>query len=114
MTASRVGVAIGYKRSEEWISEGWWNILSNSCETLFTGDLEGRYYYVHAIDYDRGGEWAGNATMCTAEKSFRINGVLDCGSKNYQEAGFFEIDTGEAKDYTIWLTDPSTNEAKTQ
>ena len=27
-TASRVGVAIGYKDAEGWATEGWWNIAS--------------------------------------------------------------------------------------
>ena len=58
-TASRVGVSIGYKDTEGWASEGWWNIASHTCETLLKGVLIGRYYYIHAIDYDRGGEWAG-------------------------------------------------------
>ena len=32
-TASRVGVAIGYKDAEGWATEGWWNIASHTCET---------------------------------------------------------------------------------
>ena len=54
-TASRVGVAIGYKDAEGWATEGWWNIASHTCETLLKGVLIGRFYYIHAIDYDRGG-----------------------------------------------------------
>src|SRR5581483_2385312 len=57
-TSSRVGVAIGYKDAEGWATEGWWNITSHTCETLLKGVLIGRYYYIHAVDYDRGGEWA--------------------------------------------------------
>ncbi len=30
-TASRVGVAIGYKDKEGWASEGWWTIDSQKC-----------------------------------------------------------------------------------
>ncbi|MEL6422775.1 MAG: DUF1036 domain-containing protein, partial [Pseudomonadota bacterium] len=67
MTASRVGIAVGRKEDGQWIAEGWWNIGSNSCETLFRGELKARFYYVHALDYDRGGEWAGKAFMCTAD-----------------------------------------------
>ena len=41
-TASRVGVAIGYKDAEGWATEGWWNIASHTCETLLKGVLIGR------------------------------------------------------------------------
>jgi uncharacterized membrane protein len=34
-------------------------------------------YYVYAIDYDRGGEWMGQAVMCTREKEFTIRGIDD-------------------------------------
>src|SRR5262245_18140201 len=77
-TASRVGVAIGYKDAEGWATEGWWNIASHTCETLLKGVLIGRFYYIHAVDYDRGGEWAGNLFMCTDDKSFTIRDTKDC------------------------------------
>ncbi len=67
-TGSRVGVAIGYKDNEGWTTEGWWNVSSRSCETLLRGALVARYYYIYAVDYDRGGEWSGKAYMCSREK----------------------------------------------
>lgn len=106
MTASRVGVAIGRKEDGEWIAEGWWNILSNACETLFRGELKARFYYVHALDYDRGGEWAGKAFMCTDNKVFTIRGVADCQARGYRRKGFFEVDTKNAADWTVRLSDP--------
>jgi uncharacterized membrane protein len=108
-TASRVGVAIGYKdlTSGEWVTEGWWNVLSHACETLLPGTLQARFYYVHAVDYDRGGAWAGKDKMCTSGKSFTIRGVGNCADRGLEQAGFHEVDTGEANDYTIRLTDPS-------
>ena len=60
-TDSRIGIAIGYKDTDGWTTEGWWNVASHSCETLLKGNLIARYYYVHAVDYDRGGEWRGPA-----------------------------------------------------
>jgi uncharacterized membrane protein len=109
-TSSRVGVAIGYKDAEGWATEGWWNIASHTCETLLKGALIGRYYYIHAVDYDRGGEWAGSLTMCTDDKSFTIRDVKDCVKRSYKHTGFFEVDTGEERDWTVRLTDP--DEAK--
>ena len=54
-TSSRVGVAIGYKDKDGWATEGWWNLSARSCETLVKGQLVARFYYVYAVDYDRGG-----------------------------------------------------------
>ena len=107
-TTGRIGVAIGYKETAtSWATEGWWNIAGQTCETLYKGALSSRYYYVHAIDYDRGGDWAGQSFMCTADKSFTIKGVQDCPKRGYTSTGFFEVDTGgNSKDWTIRLTDP--------
>ncbi len=105
MTSSRIGVAIGYKDSEGWVSEGWWNVAAQDCEILLKGELIARFYYVHAVDYDRGGEWSGEAFMCTDEKVFTIRGVQDCEERGYERTGFFEVDTKEESDWTIRMTD---------
>ena len=106
-TESRVGITVGYKDDKGWVTEGWWNVLARGCATLITGELKGRFYYVHGIDYDRGGEWAGQSFMCTADPSFTIKGVQDCQKRGFNRTGFFEVDTGDnAKDWTIRLTDP--------
>ena len=105
-TSSRVGVAIGYQDTDGWATEGWWNIAAQTCETLYKGALSSRYFYVYAVDYDRGGEWAGKATMCIADKSFTIRGVQDCQRRGYKQGGFFEVDTGDSKEWTVRLTDP--------
>ena len=111
-TSSRIGVAIGYQDPTGWTTEGWWNIAAQTCETLYKGTLSSRFYYIHAIDYDRGGEWAGKSLMCTADKTFTIRGVQDCVRRGYKGTGFFEVDTQEAKDWTIRLTDPSEGGAR--
>jgi len=105
-TSSRIGVAIGYQDGKQWTTEGWWNIASQTCETLLKGSLSSQYYYVHAVDYDRGGEWVGTNQMCTTDKSFTIRGTQDCPKRGYKRTGFFEVDTNDAKDWTIRLTDP--------
>ena len=74
-TGSRVGVAVGYKDADGWTTEGWWNLPSRTCETVLKGNLVARYYYVYAIDYDHGGEWMGQAFMCTRDREFTIRGV---------------------------------------
>ncbi len=104
-TASRVGVAIGYKDANGWTTEGWWNLPSRTCETVLKGNLVARYYYVYAIDYDRGGEWMGQAFMCTRDKEFTIRGISDCLARGYDRTGFFEVDTGEQRAWTVQLTE---------
>jgi len=106
-TPSRVGVAIGYKDNEGWATEGWWNLSARSCETLLRGTLSARYYYIYAVDYDRGGEWSGQAFMCTRDKEFTIRGTADCLARGYDRTGFFEVDTGEQAAWTVQLTESS-------
>ncbi len=104
-TGSRVGVAIGYKDTEGWVTEGWWNIAPRTCQTLLDGMLVARYYYIYAVDYDRGGEWAGHAYMCSRDKEFTIRGTRNCLARGYDRTGFFEVDTQEQRSWTIQLTD---------
>jgi uncharacterized membrane protein len=104
-TASRVGISVGYKENEGWTTEGWWNLAARSCETLLRGPLVARFYYVYAVDYDRGGEWSGQAFMCTRDKEFTIRGTDDCLARGYDRAGFFEVDTGEQPSWTVQLTE---------
>ena len=109
-TASRVGVAVGYQDATGWATEGWWNIASQTCETLLKGAVPSRFIYIHALDYDRGGEWVGTNFMCTDDKSFAIRGVQDCQQRGFKRTGFFEVDTGESQEWTIRLTDPEASE----
>jgi uncharacterized membrane protein len=106
LTESRVGVSLGYRDATGWITEGWWNVAPRGCEILLKGDLAARFYYVHAIDYDRGGDWSGRSFMCTREREYTIRGVEDCLARGFDRTGFFEIDSGEQKSWTVQLTDP--------
>ncbi len=106
-TGSRVGIAIGYKDNDGWTTEGWWNLAARSCETLLRGTLVARFYYIYALDYERGGEWSGQAFMCTRDKEFTIRGIEDCLARGYERTGFFEVDTGEQRSWTVQLTESS-------
>ena len=113
-TTNRVGVALGYKDQQGWASEGWWNIGPNACETLLKGPLIARYYYIFAVDYDKGGSWGGKAMMCTRDKLFTIRGIKDCEGRGYQKTGFFEVDTGEEVDWSVSLSGEKTSQKSTQ
>jgi len=109
-TSSRVGISVGYKENEGWTTEGWWNLSARSCETLLRGVLVARFYYIYAIDYDRGGEWSGQAFMCTREKEFTIKGTVDCLARGFDRTGFFEgryrraavVDGGSSPNLPSW------------
>jgi uncharacterized membrane protein len=106
-TNSRIGVALGYKDNDGWATEGWWNLPAKNCDTLLRGSLAARFYYIYAVDYDHGGEWSGQAFMCTREKEFTIRGTGDCLARGYDRTGFFEVDTGEQQTWTVQLTEAS-------
>ncbi len=113
-TDSRVGVAVGYRDEQGWASEGWWNVGPHSCETLLKNKLTARYYYIYAIDYDKGGAWGGTAMMCTQDKLFTVRGIKDCVGRGYQHTGFFEVDTKEEPDWTVSLSGAPTRSPPTQ
>lgn len=104
-TSSRVGIALGYKDTDGWTTEGWWNVSSHACETLLRGTLIARYYYIYALDYDHGGEWSGQAFMCSRDKEFTIKGTDNCLARGFDRTGFFEIDTGDQRAWTVQLTE---------
>lgn len=114
-TQNLVGVAIGYRASEGWITEGWWQVPATTCATLIEGELKSRYYYLYAEDAARGGRWTGNVKMCVAENEFKITGVKDCFARGYQQMGFTEYDTGKQGSWMVQLTDtPGSQESQTK
>ncbi len=106
-TDSQVGIAIGYKDTDGWATEGWWNLAPKGCETLMSGPLDSRFYFIYAVDYDLGGEWGGATFMCTQDRTFTIQGTQDCATRGYEVTGFFEVDTGDERNWTVNLTEPS-------
>jgi len=105
-TSATIGVAVGYQDEKKWTTEGWWNLPANKCEVLVDGPLGSRYYYVYALDYQNGGEWSGDAFMCTRERSFTIQGISDCIARGFERTGFYEVDTGEKQSWTVQLKEP--------
>ncbi len=104
-TTSLVGVALGYRESGKWVTEGWWQIPGETCTSLIEGDLNSRFYYLYAEDADKGGQWRGEIFMCTADREFRINGVEECFARGFQKTGFFEIDTSKKESWMVRLTE---------
>ena len=104
-TPVQVGIAIGYKDNNDWVSEGWWNLDAETCQVVVDGPLPSRYYYLYALDYEEGGAWGGTAFMCTHDKEFTIEGTSDCVARGYERRGFVEVDTGDKLSWTVQLTE---------
>jgi uncharacterized membrane protein len=93
-------VAFGHFDGKAWLSEGWWTILPQKCETLLSGPLDARYYYLYGTD-GGSGTWDGGTGFCTAAVGpFAIAGRGRCAARGLDRKGFFEVDTS---DHTNWI-----------
>ena len=106
-TQETVGVSLGYKSTDGWVSEGWWHVPAEGCEVLVSGALTSRFYYLYAENAERSQRWGGGSRMCTAEDEFKIVGVGDCIPRGYARMGFGEYDTGDQPSWTVRLTPAS-------
>ena len=113
-TQSLIGVSIGYRTKEGWVTEGWWRVPANSCASLIEGQLSSRFFYVYAEDADQGGQWRGPVFMCTSDKEFKIKGIKDCFARGYERTGFFEVDTAEQSNWMVRLTEAGQTGASEQ
>jgi len=104
-TQALLGVAIGYRDADGWVSEGWWRIPATTCRSVVEGDLKSRFYYLYAEDEQGRSRWAGDIQMCIAENEFRVVGVKDCFARGFQEMGFREYDTGQQGSWMVQLTE---------
>ena len=43
--------------------------------------------------------------MCSRDKEFTIKGTENCLARGYDRTGFFEVDTGEQRAWTVQLTE---------
>lgn len=98
-------VALGRFDGHAWTSQGWWTVAPKSCALLLTNPLDARYYYLYATD-GAAASWDGRRGFCVASSDrFQIEGRADCEAHGYDRKGFFEVDTGQARDYTQTLSD---------
>lgn len=98
-------VALGLFDGSAWSSRGWWTVPAHACRELLPEILKARYYYVFATDGEAG-TWDGKMGFCVSPAdTFSIKGRADCESHGYERRGFFEVDTGQARDFTQTLSD---------
>ncbi len=98
-------VALGQYNGTSWESKGWWTIPSRKCETLVSGRLNSRFYYLYGTD-GASGTWNGGTYFCTTEApEFRIAGRGNCAARGYDRKGFFAVDTGNSPNWKQSLSD---------
>ena len=102
-TSAAVSIAIGYKDGDSWTSEGWWNPGPGDCVTPAPGSLKNRYYY-YRVQSDVDDFPTENYSFCTSSEAFTIVGDEDCEARGYQSSTFTELDTGDARAWTVSLT----------
>jgi uncharacterized membrane protein len=92
-------VALGLYNGTEWESRGWWTIPSRKCETLISGQLNARYYYLYGTD-NQSGTWSGGTYFCTLpQPKFEISGRGNCAPRGFDRKGFFAVDTGNSPNW---------------
>ena len=97
-------VALGHFDGTHWSSQGWWMVTPKTCARLVSGPLQARYYYLYAAD-SAAGTWEGKTHFCIAPgEKFLIPGREDCTKRGFDRRGFFEVDTGNAPDWTQTLS----------
>lgn len=104
-TAHATSVALGFFNGKEWESSGWWKVAAGSCAALIEEPLLGRFYYVYAEHDDLGGAWEGDRSFCVGSGRFAIVGRTDCLAHGHEVKRFFQVDTGNAPDWTENLAD---------
>jgi hypothetical protein len=50
--------------------------------------------------------------MCSRDKEFTIRGTEDCLARGFDRTGYFEVDTGEQRAWTVQLTDANEQPAQ--
>lgn len=98
-----LNLAFGQPSPRGFRTEGWWRVAPNQCATLIREDLSARYVYVFASDVFGKSVLPGAVAMCVAPRRFRIEGETDCLLRGHIEARFVEVDTGSAKDWTLFV-----------
>jgi hypothetical protein len=50
--------------------------------------------------------------MCSRDKEFTIKGAENCLARGFDRTGFFEVDTGEQRAWTVQLTESNEQPAQ--
>lgn len=105
-TLNVANIAIAQATEGRLVSRGWWVVTPNRCADVVTGPLTSRYVYVHASDVEGRALFEGKAELCVGTGEFEADARADCFAGGLVRAGFREIDTGTASNWTLFLQEP--------
>jgi uncharacterized membrane protein len=104
-TGHSTDIALGFYDGKQWSSRGWWTVAPGDCVQVVNENLVARYYYIYAVQRDVGGGWDGEHGFCVRNGQFQIQGRSNCVKRGFDRKGFFQVDTGQAPDWTENLAD---------
>lgn len=92
----------------DWQTIGWFHVAPGQCTTVYGNsldDVNNRYWYYHAENWDGTVFWAGPVGVYVTDKAFNhcMVGVVG-GQGESRIAGFRILDVGDNDDYTVTLT----------
>jgi uncharacterized membrane protein len=109
-TLNLYNIAIGKEINRSFHTEGWWTLPANNCVSPIKEDLDVlklRYVYIFATTIYGDDALTGDWPMCIDTRKFKIPKVpgepWNCWIRGYQQAKFKEIDTGNAKSWTVFI-----------
>lgn len=98
-------VAIGYERDGQEISEGWWALPPEACQTVLVRDLTDLPLFALAKGGDTPPAGEGRA-FCVSSSAFTIVRAGDCAERGHRSAGFHAVPLPEGEaDATLALSD---------
>jgi uncharacterized membrane protein len=106
-SATLYNVAIGAQLNQKFVTKGWWTLPPNACVNVIEEDLEAKNIYVYATTVTGESAFDGDWDMCVDSRRFEIPLIdgepWNCWIRGKQQVKFKEINTGEAKSWTIFI-----------
>ncbi len=103
-TLDLVNVAIGYQTETGIRTEGWWTVTANACAQVVQEPLRQSIYYLHVEDGFGESRLEGDVTLCVQDRKFSLVDADQCWQRGLIEAGFFQVETGGAVEWTVLLS----------
>ena len=102
-----VFLAVGYKKQEQWMSQGWFLARSGRCYQLGTA-VDGDVLYYMAYTSSKSQTWGGKTNFCISGKPFlhKIANLAspECDKLGGQTVGFKEVIIEGYKKTMVYLT----------
>ncbi len=93
-TAAVQTLALGYKGTAGWTSEGWWTLAADSCAQVVTSPLSQRFYYLR-VETEGWHFHDDKLSFCVSDGgAFTIDGDASCAPRGFRQEDFARIDTG--------------------